>query len=105
MVYAISGQSFSPFLLDVLDNTKTQTHELYLTAAQSLFGVAVLVDLKFDRLNGILLFVLFTLQLIISEIRMEIAVVYIILALIYHVLHRKDLLPALYIGLGIKKKM
>ena len=105
LVYAISGQSFSPFLLDVLDNTKTQTHELYLTAAQSLFGVAVLVDLKFDRLNGILLFVLFTLQLIISEIRMEIALVYIILALIYHVLHRKDLLPALYIGLGIKKKM
>ncbi|MFH2050579.1 MAG: sodium:calcium antiporter [bacterium] len=105
LVYAISGQSFAPFMLDVLDDTNTQTHELYLTAAQSLFGVAVLVNLRFDRLNGLLLLVLFLSQLIFAEIRMEVAAIYIALALIYHILHRKDLLPALYTGLDIKKKM
>lgn len=104
LVYAISGQSFAPFLLDVLDDSNTQSHELYLTAAQSLFGVAVLVNLKFDRLNGLLLLVLFLLQLIISEIRMEVAAIYIVLAIIYHILHRKDLLPALMTGLNIKKR-
>ncbi len=104
LVYAISGQSFAPFLLDVLDDTNTQTHELYLTAAQSLFGVAVLVNLKFDRVNGLLLLVLFLSQLIFAEIRMEVAAIYIVLAVIYHILHRKDLIPALYTGLNISKK-
>jgi cation:H+ antiporter len=105
LVYAISGESLSPFLLDVLDDTNTQSHELYLTAAQSLFGVAVLVNLKFDRMNGTLLLVLFLAQLIFAEIRMEVAAIYIVLALVYHVLHRKDLIPAFYTGMNIKKKM
>jgi len=105
LVYAISGESFAPFLLDALDDTNTQSNELYLTAAQSLFGVAVLVNLKFDRMNGSLLLVLFLAQLIFAEIRMEVAAIYIVLALVYHVLHRKSLIPAFYTGLNIKKKM
>lgn len=99
LVYAISGGVIKPFALDTL-----QQHELYLTAAQSLFAVAVLVNLKLDRKEGILLLVLFTSQLIIEQIRMEVAIVYIILALIFHVLHRRCLIPAARIGLGLKEK-
>ena len=99
VVFAISGGAIRPFLLDSL-----QIHELVLTAAQSLFAVAVLVSLKFTRTNGFLLFGLFLAQLIVEEIRIEIAIVYIVLALIYHVLHRKSLLPAAIVGLGLRKK-
>jgi cation:H+ antiporter len=100
LVYAISGQAIRPFVLDTL-----QDHELYLTAAQSIFAVAVLVNLKLNRLDGILLVTLFTAQLIVAEIRMEVAAIYLILAAVFHILHRKDLLPALWMGLGVKRKM
>lgn len=100
LVYAISGEAIKPFVLDSLQN-----HELYLTAAQSLFGVALLVNLKFDRTNGILLLFLFLTQLIISEIRMEIALLYLILAGVYLILHRKSLIPAFYTGLNLKNKL
>ena len=99
LVYAISGGAIRPFVLDTL-----QDHELYLTAAQSLFGVAILVNLKLDRLNGLLLVVLFTAQLIISEIRMEVAAAYIGLAVIYHIAHRRDLIPAARTGLGLQSR-
>ena len=98
LVYAISGRAIKPFVLDSL-----QTHELVLTAAQSLFGVAVLVNLKFNRVNGILLASLFFLQLFIEQIRIEVAIVYIVLAVVYHVLHRKSLIPAARLGLGLKE--
>ncbi|MBU8934957.1 MAG: sodium:calcium antiporter [candidate division Zixibacteria bacterium] len=99
LVFAISGQAIRPFPLDTV-----QSHELYLTAAQSLFGVAVLVNLKFDRANGILLLVLFLTQLIIAEIRMEVAAIYMALGLVYTILHRRDLIPAWRTGLGLKEK-
>jgi len=88
-----------PFMLDSL-----QDHELLLTAAQSLFAVAVLVNLRLSRTNGLLLFVLFTSQLIVEKIRMEIAAVYILLALVYHIKHWRCLIPAARMGLGVKKK-
>lgn len=99
LVFAISGGVIRPFVLDSL-----QRHELFLTAAQSLFAVAVLVNLKFSRSNGLLLLVLFASQLIIQQIRMEVAVIYLLLAVVYYILHRKCLLPAARIGLGLKKK-
>ena len=99
LVYAISGQwLWKPFMLDDL-----QQHELILTAAQSLFAVGVLVNLKLSRTDGTLLLVLFLSQLIVQEIRLEITAVYIVLAVIMHVIHRRDLLPAAKIGLNIKK--
>jgi cation:H+ antiporter len=99
LVYAISGGVIKPFQLDTL-----QDHELYLTAAQSLFAVAVLVNLRLGKAEGVLLFVLFALQLVIEKIRIEVAIVYIVLALIFHIVHRKDLLPAAKMGLGLKSK-
>ncbi len=105
LVYAISGESISPFVLDALPQYGSiQTHELLLTAAQSLFGVAVLVNMRLDRLNGLLLFVLFAVQLVIAEARMPVMFIYLGLAVVYHILHRKDLLPAARTGLGLKEK-
>jgi len=98
LVFSISsGVFWRPFVLDSFQN-----QELFLTAAQSLFAVAVLVNLKLDRLNGILLFVLFVLQLIVDQIRMEVAIVYLVLAVIYHIAHRRNLIPAALTGLGFK---
>ena len=98
LVFAISSGTFwRPFELDSL-----QQHELILTAAQSLFGVAILVNMKLSRVNGVLLAILFLIQLVVSEIRMEITVVYLVLAGIYLVLHRKQLWPAARFGLGVK---
>jgi len=98
LVFSISsGVFWRPFVLDSFQN-----HELFLTAAQSIFAVAVLVNLKLDRLNGILLFVLFVLQLIVDQIRMEVAIVYLVLAVIYHIAHRRNLIPAALTGLGFK---
>lgn len=99
LVYAISGGAIKPFVLDTF-----QDHELFLTAAQSLFAVAVLVNLKMSKTNGWLLFILFMAQLIVEQIRIEVGIVYLILALIYHILHRKSLLPAAKMGLNFRNK-
>ncbi len=99
LVFAISGGAVRPFVLDNLQN-----HELLLTAAQSLFGVAVLVNLRLSRSNGLLLVVLFTSQLIVAKIRMEVAAIYILLALAYHIKHWRCLIPAARMGLGMKKE-
>lgn len=99
LVYAISGGAIKNFQLDTL-----QDHELYLTAAQSIFAVAVLVNLKLSRSDGILLLALFTAQLIVEGIRMEVAVVYGVLAIFYHIKHRRYLWPAAQVGLGLKSR-
>ncbi|MDF1546156.1 MAG: sodium:calcium antiporter [bacterium] len=99
LVYAISGRAIKPFVFNSL-----QTHELFLTAAQSLFGVAVLLNLRINRMEGSLLLGLFILQFLIEGIRMEVAYIYIAIAIVYHVVERKHLWPAAVGGLGLKKK-
>jgi cation:H+ antiporter len=99
LVYAISGGAIHPFPLDVL-----QCNELILTAAQSLFGLAVLVDLRFDTRNALMLAFLFLLQLFWPDIRVEVAAVYIVLAVVFLVLHRRYLVPAARAGLDIGNK-
>ncbi|MBD3258792.1 sodium:calcium antiporter [candidate division GN15 bacterium] len=95
LVFAISGGAIRPFVLDTL-----QDHELFLTAAQSVFAVAVLVNMHMSRWDGFLLLFLFLLQLVISEIRLEVTVGYLVLAVVFHILNRKHLLPAAKMGLG-----
>lgn len=99
LVFAISGGAIKPFVLDTF-----QDHELFLTAAQSFLAVAVLVNLKMSKTNGWLLFVLFTAQLIFESIRIEVGIAYLILGLVYHILHRKALLPAAKMGLNFRNK-
>ena len=78
--------------------------KLLLTAAQSLFAVALLINLKLSRSDGILLVVLFAAQLIVEQIRMEVAAIYIGLAIAYFVVHRKSIIPAVRTGLNIGKQ-
>lgn len=99
LVFSISSGAVRPFILDV-----RQDHELLLTAAQSLFGLAVLMNLRFNRPEGILLAVLFLAQLIFAEIRMEVMVIYLVLAVVYIIMQRQELLPTLRTGLGLKKR-
>jgi len=97
LVYAISGGAIRPFALDSL-----QRHELYLTAAQSIFGLAVLMNLRIEKREGLLLLVLFLAQLIVEQIRMEVAAIYVALAIVFLILHRRGLLPAARLGIGMK---
>ncbi len=100
LVFAVSSGTFwRPFELDTL-----QQHELILTAAQSIFAVAILVNMSLHKWEGVLLVVLFTTQLVVSDIRMEVTYVYIALALVFHWLHRKQLLPAMRMGLNFRSK-
>jgi len=99
LVYAISGGKIMPFELDLV-----QDHELYLTAAQSLFAVAVFVNLRMSRLEASALFALFMAQLLVESIRLEIAAIYIVLAAIYFTRYRTSLLPAFRAGFCPKKK-
>ncbi len=99
LVFSISSGYARPFILDV-----RQDHELLLTAAQSLFGVAVLMNLRFNRSEGVLLAVLFFAQLIFAEIRMEVMVLYLLLAAVYLIMQRRCLIPAMRTGLGLKER-
>jgi cation:H+ antiporter len=100
VVFAISGGAIRPFVLDDL-----QKHELFLTAAQSLFAVAVLVNLRLNRNEGLLLLGLFLAQMLFEGIRIHVALIYLALAVVYHILARKALLPALRTGLGLKERL
>lgn len=105
LVFAISSGAVRPFVLDLLPQYgSVQTHELILTAAQSVFAVAVLVNLKLSRVEGVLLFVLFAVQLVFEQTRIEITIIYLVLAAVYHVIQRKHLLPAMRDGLGLGRR-
>ena len=99
LVYAISGGVIEPFKLDQL-----QHHEILLTAAQSLFAVMILMNLKFSKAEGFILLSLFLAQMIVSSIRWEMMIVYLVLALIVTILNRSHILPAAKFALNIKKK-
>ena len=73
----INSKTGKPLILDEL-----QKHELLLTAAQSLFALVMILDMKFKIIDAILLFILFTAQLIIPDIRLQVSIVYIILSFI-----------------------
>jgi cation:H+ antiporter len=60
--------------------TGLQQEEIFLTAAQSLFGFACLVDLRLTRGEAVALFVLFATQFLVPEARVEVSVVYLLLA-------------------------
>ncbi|MDP2604225.1 MAG: sodium:calcium antiporter [Deltaproteobacteria bacterium] len=64
VVYAVSAGKFGPMVMD-----DRQMEELLLTAAQSLFAVAVLANLSFSLREALVIFVLFTAQLLIPDPR------------------------------------
>ena len=88
IAFSLSGDTLGGLPLD-----GRARQEVFLTAAQSLFAVAVFVNLSLGRIETIALLGLFTLQFFIpiSEVRMAIAVVYLVLAVAMFV-HRRDAL-------------
>jgi cation:H+ antiporter len=60
--------------------TERQQEEILLTAAQSLFAVALVLDLRLSLAGAAMLFVLFMAQLVWPEIRMEATIAYLVLS-------------------------
>jgi cation:H+ antiporter len=79
VAYSISGATLSPLEFDA-----RQAEEVYLTAAQSLFAVAILVNLRMHHWEAILLAVLFGTQLFFFDttVRLGYASFYMLLALL-----------------------
>ena len=78
LAFSISGGTVSPLEFD-----SRQSEELFLTAAQSMFAVAILISLSLGRWEAILLAGLFATQFVFTEgtIRVAYGVVYMMLAL------------------------
>ena len=90
IAFSISGVTLSP-----LEMEARQVQEVFLTAAQSLFAVAVLVNLRLSFREAWLIFVMFTIQLSvpIPEVRVGFGVAYIILALVWFLRERRSIPP------------
>ncbi len=97
IVYSVSAGKLSSFALDL-----RQDHEIWLTAGQSIFAVAVLSNLKISWFGALLLVILFSAQLIVAEIRMEVFSIYLVLAAIILIRNRKHL--PLLVKTGLKFK-
>jgi cation:H+ antiporter len=79
LAFAISGGSLEPLNFDA-----RQAEEVYLTAAQSLFAVAIFVNLRLSRREAMLLAALFITQLFFFDttIRLAYGSLYLLLALL-----------------------
>ncbi len=77
LVYAVSAGRVVPMVMD-----SRQVEEILLTAAQSLFAVAVLANLSFSLVEALIIFVLFSTQLLVPDpsFRYYYSFLYIILA-------------------------
>jgi len=77
LVYAVSAGRVAPMVMD-----SRQVEEILLTAAQSLFAVAVLANLSFSLTEALIIFLLFSTQLLIPDpsFRYYYSFLYIILA-------------------------
>jgi cation:H+ antiporter len=77
VVFAVSAGRFGPMVLD-----QRQVEEMFLTAAQSLFAVAVLANLSFTLLEATVIFLLFSTQLFFPDpqFRFYYSIFYVLLA-------------------------
>ena len=77
LIYAIALGDIVPLPLD-----DRQQEEILLTAAQSLFAITLLLDLRFSVIGGAALFVLFMIQFIWTDIHVPMIGVYIVAAVV-----------------------
>lgn len=94
LVYSISLGRPGALPLD-----SRQEHELWLTSTQSLLATMLLLNLDLSILEALILFVLFAAQLLVPDIRIEVAILYSALSVLYLVLNRTSLIPVLRAGL------
>ena len=97
IVYSIAAGKIQALPLDF-----RQDHEIWLTAGQSIFAIAVLSNLKISWYGAILLAVLFLAQLIYSDIRIEVFWIYIVFAGLLLIRDRRFLTSLAKIGLKFK---
>ncbi|MFZ8825258.1 MAG: sodium:calcium antiporter [Candidatus Caldipriscus sp.] len=88
LAYSFGLLRFSDMPLDMI-----QREEIFLTAAQSLFGTIIIANLKLSVWEGLWLFSMFFAQFLIPipEIRFALAILYLIFSLILLVLRRAGL--------------
>lgn len=88
LAYSLGLLRFSDMPLDMI-----QREEIFLTAAQSLFGTIIIADLKLSVWEGLWLFSMFFAQFLIPipEIRFALAILYLIFSIILLVLRRAGL--------------
>ncbi len=99
VVYSISSGAVRQMVLDT-----RQQQEIFLTASQSILAVVILMNLRMNLWESAALFFLFASQLIYPGIRIEVGILFLILASILMFRRTKDLGPLLREGLLIPKK-
>ena len=87
IAYSVSGGSLDPLPVDA-----RQAEEVFLTAAQSVFAIAVLMSLTFNRREATLILVLFLTQLFIpiTEVRIGFGALYCLLAVVWLIVERRE---------------
>jgi len=93
IVYSISAGRIQALPLDL-----QQKHEIFLTAAQSLFAAVMLSDRRLTWWQALLLFLPFATQLIVPALRMQVAYAYLVMTLIWGVHYRHYLAAMLRNG-------
>ena len=79
---------------DALPLDSRQREEVFLTAAQSLFAVVLLLDLRLSVIGAGVLFILFVVQAAVPEIRLIVSIIYLVFAVIALIISRHHILNA-----------
>ena len=84
-----------------------QVEEFTLTAAQTLLGIALLLTLRLGAKSALLLFVMFATTFVLPqpEVRMVLAVIYLVIAAVVFFVRRKHIWPALSEPFRLPKKL
>ncbi|HXG39468.1 MAG TPA: hypothetical protein VNJ28_00865 [Candidatus Limnocylindrales bacterium] len=90
LVYSVALGSAAGLPLD-----ERQREEVLLTAAQSLFAVTLLLDLRLSLGGALILFVLFGVQMVVPETRAAVTVIYLVLTAVAALVARRSLGRAL----------
>jgi len=103
IVFLVSAGEFHWFAGLPLD--ARQHEEIFLTAAQSAFAIAVFVNLKMSTKEAVALFILFATQLFIPsrEVRVVYAAIYTVLCITLLILHRRDVISTVRVAIDIMR--
>ena len=86
IIYALSVGHPQPIHLTLL-----QREELFLTIATAIFGVVALMDLRLRLRDGVILLALFLIQFLIPPLRTEVAIAFLLIALMELISIRKEI--------------
>ncbi|CAN5127410.1 sodium:calcium antiporter [soil metagenome] len=90
LVYSISAGELRPLALDI-----QQRHEIFLTAALSLFAAVLLSNRRLAWWEAFLLFLPFAVQLAVPHLRVAIGILYLVMAVVWGIYYRRYLFALL----------